>query len=75
VDRVVEAQKDDPLIVELVGRDGFSQDADGVVRFGSRLCVPNDVQLRNDLLSEAHRSRYTIHPGATKMYRNLKAFF
>jgi len=75
VDRVVEIQKADPLITELVGRNGFSQDVDGVVRFGSRLCVPNDVQLRNDLLSEAHGSRYTIHPGTTKMYHNLKAFF
>src|SRR5262249_28358717 len=75
VDRVVEAQKDDPLVAELVGKDGFSRDADGVVRFGSRLCVPSDVQLRNDLLSEAHRSQYTIHPGTTKMYRNLKKFF
>lgn len=24
------------------------------------------------ILEEAHRSRYSIHPGATKMYRNLK---
>jgi len=75
VDRIVDAQKDDPLTMVLVGRDGFLQDAGGVVRFGSRLCVPNDVQLRNELLSEAHRSRYTIHLGTTKMYRNLKLFF
>src|SRR5262249_44456711 len=75
VDQIVEAQKVDPLVAELVGKNGFAQDADGVVRFGSRLCVSNDVQLRNDLLSEAHRSRYTIHPGTTKMYRNLKKFF
>src|SRR5262249_51096214 len=75
VDRIVEAQKDDPLIAGLVGKAGFSQGVDGSVRFGSRLCVSSDVQLRNDLLEEAHRSRYTIHPGATKMYRNLKQFF
>src|SRR5262249_53431321 len=75
VDRIVDAHKNDPLTLSLVGRDGFLQDADGVVRFGSRLCVPHDVQLRGDLLSEAHRSRYTIHPGTTKMYRNLRPFF
>src|SRR5262249_16078617 len=46
-----------------------------VVYFGSRLCVPCDVQLRNDLLAEAHRSRYTVHPGTTKMFRNLKQYF
>src|SRR5262249_2763825 len=75
VDRIVAAQKDDPLIAELVGKAGFSQGDDGSVRFGSRLCVPSDVRLRNDLLEEAHRSRYTIHPGATKMFRNLRQFF
>src|SRR5262249_4098485 len=62
-------------IVELVGKVGFSQDVDGTVRFGSRFCMPSDVQLQNDLLEEAHRSRYAIHPGATKMYRNMKQFF
>jgi len=75
VDRIVAVQKDDPHIAELVGKAGFSLSADGTVRFGSRLCVPSNVQLKNDLLEEAHRSRYTIHPGATKMYRNLKQFF
>src|SRR5262244_3217049 len=75
VDRIIEAQKADPLVAALVGRDGFCRDADGVVYFGSRLCVPCDVQLRNDLLAEAHRSRYTVHPGTTKMFRNLKQYF
>src|SRR5262249_8818718 len=75
VDRVIDAQKNDPLVAALVGKQGFCADSVGVVRFGSRLCVPEDVQLRDDLLAEAHRSRYTIHPGTTKMFRNLRQFF
>src|SRR5262249_18854260 len=75
VDRIIDAQKDDPLTAALVVKPGFFRDADGAVRFGSRLCVPNDVQLRGELLTEAHRSRYTVHPGTTKMFRNLRQFF
>ena len=45
---------------------------DGILRFGTRLCVPNDGDLRRELFEEAHCSRLTIHPGGTKMYKDLK---
>ncbi|KAK9049844.1 hypothetical protein SSX86_031187 [Deinandra increscens subsp. villosa] len=41
-------------------------------RFG-RVWVPNTGDVRNMLLDEAHKSCYTVHPGATKMYNDLKA--
>src|SRR6266576_2847755 len=31
--------------------------------------------MRKDVLREAHRSRFTIHPGGTKMYRDMKRMF
>ena len=35
-----------------------------------------DVEsLRKDILDEAHKSRLTVHPGGTKMYRDLKQNF
>ena len=49
----------------------WSVNADGACRLG-RLCVPNESQLRMDILDEAHKSRMTIHPGVTKMYKDLK---
>ena len=45
---------------------------DGILRFGIRLCVPKDGDLRRELLEEAHYSKFAIHPGGTKMYRDLK---
>ena len=45
---------------------------DGILRFGTRLCVLNDGDLRKELLEEAHCSKFAIHPGGTKMYRDLK---
>ena len=37
--------------------------------------VLNDEALRKEILHEAHRSRFTIHPGGTKMYQDLKRTF
>ncbi len=39
---------------------------------GSVVCVPSDKEIRDEILKEAHRSTYTIHPGCTKMYIDLK---
>ena len=50
-------------------------DEDGVIRFGKRLWVPNEVGLRKEIMKEAHSSTYSIHLGSTKMYKDLKQHF
>ncbi|XP_019257870.1 PREDICTED: uncharacterized protein LOC109236107 [Nicotiana attenuata] len=50
-------------------------DSDGIFRMGDRLCVADVDRLRYAILKEAHNTRYTIHPGSTKMYHDLKQFF
>ena len=47
----------------------------GVLRIKGMVCVPRVDDLIHTILTEAHRSRYSIHPGATKMYRDLKQHF
>jgi hypothetical protein len=42
-----------------------------LTRFG-RVWVPASCEARQTLLDEAHKSKFSIHPGATKMYRDLK---
>jgi hypothetical protein len=53
----------------------FRQDADGVLWFKDRLVVPKDFELHRKIMDEAHCSRYSIHPGTNKMYRDLKKNF
>ena len=53
----------------------FSQIGDCVLRYQSRLCVPDVGELRHHILAEAHNCRYSIHPGATKMYRDLQKVY
>ncbi|WVZ58693.1 hypothetical protein U9M48_008935, partial [Paspalum notatum var. saurae] len=47
-------------------------DAEGILRFKGRLCVPKTGKIRETILEEAHNSAYSIHPGSTKMYLDLK---
>lgn len=53
----------------------FSKGGDGLLRYQGRLCVPNVEGLRDRILAEAHNARYSIHPGATKMYRDLREIY
>ena len=48
---------------------------DGIMRFRERVCVPRSRVLRKILLDEGHKSRLSIHPSMTKMYKDLKATF
>ena len=50
-------------------------DEEGVLRIKGRICVPHVDDLIPTILIEAHSSRYSINPGATKMYRDLKQHF
>jgi hypothetical protein len=61
--------------LELGEAQCFQQDADGVIWFKDRLVVPRDFELHRKIINEAHCSRYSIHPGANKMYQDLKKNF
>ena len=53
----------------------FSKDQCGTLRFRGSICVPNQGDLKQKILSEAHESSYSIHPGGTKMYEDLRQIF
>ncbi|XP_070017130.1 uncharacterized protein [Nicotiana sylvestris] len=47
----------------------------GVLRMQGQICVPNVDGLREFILEESHSSRYSIHPGAVKMYQGLRKHY
>jgi hypothetical protein len=59
------------LITEGRGPD-FTEDEQGTIWFKNQICVPDIDSLRETILKEAHDSVYSIHPGSTKMYQDLK---
>jgi hypothetical protein len=50
----------------------FSEDSQGTLWLGKRICVPSLKHLKETILQEAHDSAYSIHPDSTKMYNDLK---
>jgi hypothetical protein len=50
----------------------FTEDDNRTLWLGKRICVPNQKPIQELILREAHDSAYSIHPGSTKMYKDLK---
>jgi hypothetical protein len=81
IDQIIEAQKINVGIAHMKGRmmndptTQFRVDDKGVLWFKDHLVVPKVPQLRQQILDEAHLSRYSIHLGNNKMYQDLKQQF
>ncbi|WVZ80657.1 hypothetical protein U9M48_028115 [Paspalum notatum var. saurae] len=74
-------QKEDEKLQEILEslRKGeapdFKEDERGNLWYKNRTCVPNVDSIRKLILSEAHDTTYSIHPGSNKMYYDLKERF
>src|SRR5262249_36144494 len=81
IDRIKAAQVGDPSIHEIkrrmeIGRAlEFHMDEEDVMRYRGRICVPEQGDLKKELLKEAHYSSYSIYPGRNKMYYDLKKLY
>ena len=47
----------------------------GVLYYRDHVCAPDCYDLRKSILEEAHNGSFAIHPGSTKMCRDLKMSF
>jgi hypothetical protein len=82
-DEIIAAQKNDEGMNHIKRRmkEGdpkvacFREDAEGTLWFKERLVVPKKEALKKKILDESHTSRYSIHPGSTKMYHDLRQQF
>jgi hypothetical protein len=53
----------------------FHQDSKGLLWFEDRLVVPKNKNLKKKILDEAHLSKFSMDPGSTKMYHDLKPLY
>lgn len=79
MNEIMEAQKHDQEVAYIKGRLEAGEPMldwvihpDGSLRYQGRLLVPSDELLREKVLKECHHSAFTVHPGGTKMYQDLK---
>jgi hypothetical protein len=76
--RIIDAQRNDEGMkhihekMEADKANFFRKDDQGIVWFNNRIVVPKNDEIRQQTLDETHLSRYSIHPGSTKMYHDLK---
>ena len=77
--RVIESQGQESKIVSIkdrvqsgTGDEGWTVHVDGSLRYRGRVVVPQLTDLREEILSEFHCSRFAVHPGGTKMYQDLR---
>jgi hypothetical protein len=82
-DEIIPAQKNDEGMDHIKRRmkEGdpkvscFCEVEEGTLWFNERLVVPKKESLKKNILDEAHTSRYSIHPGSTRMYHELRQQF
>ena len=78
VDRVRDLQAQDPYVIKLKSKieagqqSNFTLRGDGTLVLGQRLCAPGVIELKKEIMEEAHSSAYAMHPGSTKIYKTLK---
>jgi hypothetical protein len=79
--RIKAAQLEDPkcakikqLLVE--GKENeFCLKEDRLLTHFKQVCVPGIEGLRKEIMSEVHHFPYTMHPGGTKMYCDMKGSY
>ena len=55
--------------------EDFTIARDGTMKFKGRWCVPDKDDLKQRIMSEAHNTPYSVHPGGDKLYKDLKQQF
>ncbi|XP_072962641.1 uncharacterized protein [Typha angustifolia] len=80
-ERIRVAQAEDPHLLQVLqqvrdsGKKGFCLDRVGTLKFGDIFCVLDMGRFRREILEEAHQTSYSVHPGETKMYHDVRRYF
>ncbi|KAD6118973.1 hypothetical protein E3N88_10244 [Mikania micrantha] len=53
----------------------FETKPDGVIYYQDRVWIPTVDELRKLIFDESHKTKYSVHPGADKMYQHLRGFY
>lgn len=75
IQKVLDAQNGDAMFDEIEEESNQTRGGDSEVRFKGRLVMPNDKELRGEILCKAYHSRFFIHPKGNKMYRDFRHQF
>ena len=80
-DEIVKSQLEDSVLRKLAEkvkcerRSDYAFRSDGTLLKDKRLCVSNNKALKESILEKTHSSAYIMHPGSTRMFRTLRAYY
>lgn len=73
--RIAEGKDENLNKVALNDQTEYHTSNNGMIVVKGRVCVPNDLELRKEILKEVHQSKFVIHPRSNKMYRDMKRYY
>ena len=77
-DQIRKAQSSDKDLMKIQMQTGenkapdFKVNNEGTLWYKNGIWVPEEGDFRQIIMDEAHNSAYSIHPGSTKTYMDLK---
>ena len=81
IDQIIQEQKESvegKQVIEAIHsgkKKDLRLDEGGCNRYEDRLWVSPASELKKEILREVHSSPHSIHPGSTKMYKDLKKYY
>ena len=75
--RVRQAQGLDENLKKFASNDKteYLTASNGTILVNGRISVPNNQELKEEIIRQAHKSKFSVHPGLNKMYRDLKRYY
>ncbi|KAF8051006.1 hypothetical protein N665_1827s0001 [Sinapis alba] len=75
--RIRQAQGLDENLKKVASNDKteYQTAINGTILVNGRISVPNNQELKEEIMRQSHKSKFSIHPGLNKMYRDLKRYY
>ena len=79
--RIIEAQQEDPELIELIiwvqrkEIEAFEKGEKGELRMNGRSCIPDNTELKEEILKEGNQGIFHLHPGRDKIIEELRELF
>ncbi|KAF8048090.1 hypothetical protein N665_2680s0001 [Sinapis alba] len=75
--RIKQAQGLDENLQKIARNDKteYQVAKDGTILVDGRISVPNVRELKEEIMGQSHKSKFSVHPGLNKMYKDMKRYY
>ena len=75
--RIQQAQGSDENLQKVARNDKteYQITSNGTILVHGRISVPGDRELKEEIMRQAHKSKFSVHPRLNKMYKDIKRYY